>query len=215
MKTFILLILLLAGGFAFWAFNDGGMPSMPFGKSESTPKESVTHTVVKGDTLHSISRKHHTTVASIQKLNNLSSNTILIGDKLTIQPGSQSSNPSTTTSEPKSNQTTNTEPKEKAEPVVQLKSLPKPKTVTRKNLPKSTVMESSKIAIDINARNQVYLKNSSGKFAPAGSIIYGSDADKNGNEIKTITYRDLKGKETTLPGSADPEAVIRLSLKKK
>ena len=76
-------------------------------------------------------------------------------------------------------------------------------------------MESSSIGIDIDDKNQVYLKTKDGKFAPAGAIIYGSDADANGMEIKTITYRDLKGRETTLPGSADPESVIRLSLKKR
>lgn len=207
MKTFILLLLLLAGGFAFWAFNDGSIPSMTSGKNDSAPDGAITHTVVKGDTLHSISRKHNTTVASIQKLNKLSSNTILVGDQLTIQPGQQLSS-----SRPKKTQSTaQASPKEAPKAA----SPPKPKAVTRKNLPKSTVMESSKIAIDINARNQVYLKNASGKFAPAGTIIYGSDADENGNEIKTITYRDLKGKETTLPGNAEPEAVIRLSLKKK
>ena len=195
---------------------------MPFGQTESTSNGSITHIVVKGDTLHSISRKHNTTVSSIQKLNKLSSNTILIGDRLTVQPGQQTGSPAVASDSPKptprkAQPVANVKPAPKTEPKAQPKpkALPKAKTVTRRNLPKTTVMESSKIAIDINARNQVYLKNSSGKFAPAGSIIYGSDADKHGNEIKTITYRDLKGKETTLPGNADPEAVIRLSLKKK
>jgi LysM repeat protein len=194
MKFFLLLLLLLAGGFAFWKFNDSQ-------ESDKIINDgSITHVVVKGDTLSSLARKHRTTVASIKKRNSLSSDTILLGTTLSIMAGNRVQTPAATI-------TRNENLK---------KDLPKPKKVmTKKELPKSTVMESSSIGIDIDDKNQVYLKTKDGKFAPAGTIIYGSDADANGMEIKTITYRDLKGKETTLPGSADPQSVIRLALKKR
>lgn len=196
MKTFILLLLLLAGGFAFWKYSESASPAI------EDSNGTITHVVKKGDTLSSIARKNQTSVASIKTLNKLNSDTIHVGDRLSILPGDKKSATSTTV----------------AKKEVRKKEQPKPKkakAVAKKELPKSTVMESSSIGIDINAKNQVYLKNKDGKFAPAGSIIYGSDADANGMEIKTVTYRDLKGKETTLPGAADPEAVIRLALKKK
>lgn len=198
MKFFLLLLLLLAGGFAFWKYNESK------DSDKIVNDGSITHVVVKGETLYSIARKHRTTVASIKERNDFSSDTIHVGDSLRVLAGDQrktvSSSPATARKET---------PK---------KSLPKPKSpkvIAKKELPKSTVMESSSIGIDINDKNQVYLKTKDGKFAPAGAIIYGSDADANGMEIKTITYRDLKGKETTLPGSADPESVIRLALKKR
>ncbi len=196
MKFFLLLLLLLAGGFAFWKFNDA-QPS-----EQLTKDGSLTHIVVKGDTLSSLARKHGTTVASIKKRNSLSSDTIHLGTSLNILPGDRTQSPVAVASKKRT-------PKN---------DLPKPKlnkVITKKELPKSTVMESSTIGIDIDDRNQVYLKTKDGKFAPAGTIIYGSDADANGMEIKTITYRDLKGKETTLPGTSDPESVIRLALKKR
>lgn len=204
MKTFILLILLLLGGFAFWKFSESENPAIS--EKVNRPAGSILHTVVKGDTLHSIARSHRTTVKSIQQLNRLDDTTILIGDSLVVMPGKKSSTPAAQPSVPKAVVVTDPQPPKPKQPT---------KPVTRKNLPKSAVMESSKIAIDIDAKNQVYLKNADGKFAPAGTIIYGSDADANGNEVKTITYRDLKGRETTLPGGALPESVIRLALKKK
>lgn len=198
MKFFLLLLLLLAGGFAFWKYNESK------DSDKIVNDGSITHVVVKGETLYSIARKHRTTVASIKERNDFSSDTIHVGDSLRVLAGDQrktvSSSPATARKEtPKQNL-----PKPKS-----------PKVIAKKELPKSTVMESSSIGIDINDKNQVYLKTKDGKFAPAGAIIYGSDADANGMEIKTITYRDLKGKETTLPGSADPESVIRLALKKR
>ncbi len=194
MKFFLLLLLLLAGGFAFWKFNE----SQESGKIINDG--SITHVVVKGDTLSSLARKHRTTVASIKKRNSLSSDTILLGTTLSIMAGNRAQTPAATIARNENHK----------------KDLPKPKKIiTKKELPKSTVMESSSIGIDIDDKNQVYLKTKDGKFAPAGTIIYGSDADAYGMEIKTITYRDLKGKETTLPGSADPQSVIRLALKKR
>ncbi len=44
-----------------------------------------THTVKKGETLYSISRKYKITVSQLKKSNNLSSNTIRIGQKLKIK----------------------------------------------------------------------------------------------------------------------------------
>lgn len=234
MKTLILLILLLASGFAFWKLNQTSNLSFLSAPEQSRPAGSISHTVTKGETLHSIARQHRTTVRSLKDLNRLKDSTIFVNDALTVMPGTKSSQTRAVHNE--SNQPKVKSPvKENATPTaaakVQPKSSPpkalvvaappeqKPKQkkqpVTRRNLPEHTVMESSEIAIDINAQNQVYLKNANGKFAPAGSIIYGSDADANGNEVKTITYRDLQGKETTLPGAAAPESVIRLALKKK
>jgi len=198
MKFFLLLLLLLAGGFAFWKYN-GSQDS-----DKIANDGSITHVVVKGETLYSISQKYGITVASIKERNDLSSDTIHVGDSLRILASEREKAPST------SPVTARKESPKKDLPKAKL-----PKVITKKELPKSTVMESSNIGIDIDDKNQVYLKTKDGKFAPAGAIIYGSDADANGMEIKTITYRDLKGKETTLPGSADPESVIRLALKKR
>lgn len=196
MKTFILLLLLLAGGFAFWKYSESESPAVE--KSDG----SITHIVKKGDTLSSIARHNNTSVTSIKSRNQLTSDTIHIGERLSIIPGELA-------------RATPTAVAKKEAPKKDLPKPKKPKAVAKKELPKSTVMETRSIGIDINDKNQVYLKTKDGKFAPAGTIIYGSDADANGMEIKTVTYRDLKGKETTLPGAADPEAVIRLALKKK
>lgn len=203
MKFFLFLLLLLAGGFAFWKFQD----KLPTFSTEQTQDGVTTHTVVKGDTLHALARKYNTTVSSIKQRNGLTSDTIHLNDQLKIKAGEASkSTPSVLVKRAP-------EPTPKAVPP-KPKSVKPNKPVAKKALPKSTIMETSAIAIDIDDRNQVYLKNKEGKFAPAGSIIYGSDADKNGMEIKTITFKDLKGRETTLPNSADPQEVIRLALKK-
>lgn len=58
------------------------------GKVVYTPKikeNTVTHTVVKGDTLWSISQKYGVTVDEIKKKNKLKDNTIYIGQKLVIK----------------------------------------------------------------------------------------------------------------------------------
>lgn len=47
-------------------------------------EESITYTVVGGDTLYSIARKYNTTVDAIKQLNNLTSNTLSIGQILII-----------------------------------------------------------------------------------------------------------------------------------
>ena len=46
---------------------------------------TITYTVVKGDSLYSISKKYNTTVDEIKRLNNLSSNNLSIGQKLIIK----------------------------------------------------------------------------------------------------------------------------------
>ncbi len=52
--------------------------------------QDTVHTVAKGDTLWLISRKYATTVGEIKRLNNLSSDMIYPGDKLTVvKPASQ------------------------------------------------------------------------------------------------------------------------------
>jgi|SRR5687768_4414487 len=48
-------------------------------------KTEVKHTVVKGDTLYGISRQYNLPVDELKKLNNLSADTISIGQKLTVK----------------------------------------------------------------------------------------------------------------------------------
>ncbi len=47
---------------------------------------SQTHTVSKGDTLYSISKRYNTTVERLKRLNNMNSNTLSIGQILIITP---------------------------------------------------------------------------------------------------------------------------------
>ncbi len=55
------------------------------GKSVSTPEKSTgSHTVVSGDTLYSIAKKYNTDVQTIKSINNLKSDTIHVGNKLSI-----------------------------------------------------------------------------------------------------------------------------------
>jgi len=55
------------------------------------PKTStaITYTVVKGDTLYSISRKHSMSVKELQNINGLRDNTISIGQALIVKPSSK------------------------------------------------------------------------------------------------------------------------------
>lgn len=195
MKTLLFLLLMLAGGFGFWWYNSNQdqLPRI----SDSSER---LHIVVKGDTLSSLSRAYHTDVASIKERNKLNSDTIVVGQKLYIIKGKSHS------VEPilvKPNKPTRPTP------------TPPARVVSKEQLPKSTVMETRSIAIDINDKNQVYLKNDKGQFVHAGQIIYGSDSDASGREVKTVTFVERNGRETSLPGDADPEAVIRLALKAK
>lgn len=51
--------------------------------------QTVTHTVVKGDTLYNISKRHNTTVEQIKQLNNLDNNTIKLGQRLNVLTNTQ------------------------------------------------------------------------------------------------------------------------------
>lgn len=53
--------------------------------AEVEPPAPQYHTVAAGDTLYNISRRYNTTVDEIKKLNNLTSNTIKIGQQLRVQ----------------------------------------------------------------------------------------------------------------------------------
>ena len=52
--------------------------------SDSNPSECVVYTVKKGDSLYSIAQKYDSTADAIKRYNNLSSNTLAIGQKLKI-----------------------------------------------------------------------------------------------------------------------------------
>ena len=55
--------------------------------STGSTSTGSTHTVAKGDTLYGISKKYNTTVASIKQINGLTSDTILVGQKLNLTGG--------------------------------------------------------------------------------------------------------------------------------
>ncbi|WHZ31187.1 LysM peptidoglycan-binding domain-containing protein [Desemzia incerta] len=63
----------------------------PSTSKESNTGNATSYTIQSGDTLSGIARKHNTTVANLKSLNKLSSDTIYVGQKLTIQ-GTASSN---------------------------------------------------------------------------------------------------------------------------
>lgn len=52
--------------------------------SGDTTKDNVVYTVQKGDSLYSIAREYGTTVDALKKINNISSNTLSIGQKLLL-----------------------------------------------------------------------------------------------------------------------------------
>lgn len=52
--------------------------------SGDTPKDNVVYTVQKGDSLYSIAREYGTTVDALKKINNITSNTLSIGQKLLL-----------------------------------------------------------------------------------------------------------------------------------
>lgn len=56
--------------------------SVVYHKAANT--DYMTITIKKGDTLYSLSKKYHTTVAALQKLNNLKSSKIIAGKKLKV-----------------------------------------------------------------------------------------------------------------------------------
>ena len=60
--------------------------------SSMTVEDSETYTVVSGDSLYKIANKFNTTVDEIKRLNNLTSNTLSIGQKLIIKQNNSSDN---------------------------------------------------------------------------------------------------------------------------
>jgi LysM repeat protein len=68
--------------------------SLPAGQPGSPASRSGTYTVVAGDTLSGIARRHGTTVAALKRENGLTSDTIRVGDRLKV-PGAAPSAPTT------------------------------------------------------------------------------------------------------------------------
>ncbi|MEO7190821.1 MAG: LysM peptidoglycan-binding domain-containing protein [Vicinamibacterales bacterium] len=64
-----------------------GLPSAPTRVASAAPRPAapVTYRVQRGDTLFSIARRFETTVAVIKQLNRLRSNSISVGDRLTLR----------------------------------------------------------------------------------------------------------------------------------
>ncbi|MDD3340835.1 MAG: LysM peptidoglycan-binding domain-containing protein [Bacilli bacterium] len=67
-----------------------GTPEVPI----EEPSDNTIHTVVAGDTLWDLARKYNTTVAELKRLNNLTSDSLSIGQKLIITgtPGESTTN---------------------------------------------------------------------------------------------------------------------------
>lgn len=59
--------------------------------SSNTESENITYVVIGGDSLYSIAKKYNTTVDEIKRLNNLTSNTLSIGQVLKIPSSNDSS----------------------------------------------------------------------------------------------------------------------------
>ncbi|MFL2137494.1 LysM peptidoglycan-binding domain-containing protein [Desemzia sp. FAM 23991] len=86
----------------------GSTPSTPVmptpSENENTNPETGTtsqYTIQSGDTLTSIAKKYNTSVASLKSMNNLKSDTIYVGQKLTVNGSAQGgSTPSTGTTTP-------------------------------------------------------------------------------------------------------------------
>lgn len=64
----------------------GDILKLPSDENTSEVITSGIHTVIQGDTLYSIARKYNTTVNELKSLNNLTSNTLSLGQQLKI-PG--------------------------------------------------------------------------------------------------------------------------------
>lgn len=61
------------------------VPEQPNPSTEIETNASTYHTVIKGDTLYSLSRRYNTTVDAIKSLNGLSSNNLALGMKLRVK----------------------------------------------------------------------------------------------------------------------------------
>jgi len=58
-------------------------------KGEAGTSKQIEYTIIKGDTLYQIARKHNTTVDHIKRLNSLKGDGISVGSKLVIEPDSK------------------------------------------------------------------------------------------------------------------------------
>lgn len=80
-------------------------------KEVSTVSDRIVHTVKKGETLASIAKKYHVSVANLKKWNNLKKDTLKIGQKLTIYtsggPAVKSVKSNTTKSKPSNSKPAN------------------------------------------------------------------------------------------------------------
>lgn len=68
------------------------IPQTPEVTDTAATPSSVTHTVVAGDTLYSLAKKYHTTVDALKKENQLTSDILSLGQRLTI-PSTQTVDP--------------------------------------------------------------------------------------------------------------------------
>ena len=84
-------VKIMAGGVLLSALGLGTLPATQASAAEATGKKtqtkSLSHTVVAGDTLYSIAQTNGTTVDAIKNANNLSSDSLQIGQTLTIPVG--------------------------------------------------------------------------------------------------------------------------------
>lgn len=62
----------------------GQVLKLPVSKEEPTEDKNNYHIVVKGDSLYQLAKKYNTTVEELQKINNLNSTSLSIGQKLTL-----------------------------------------------------------------------------------------------------------------------------------
>ena len=75
----------------------GQVLELPSTEIIEIPTTTTTYTVTSGDTLYSIAKKYNTTVDKIKQQNNLSTNTLSIGQKLEIPTSEFIEVPTTTT----------------------------------------------------------------------------------------------------------------------
>jgi LysM repeat protein len=76
------LVIYRSGGPSSTTTTSSGSKGTSTNKASTTTK---THTVKKGETLSSVSKKYGCTVADLKKWNNLKSNTVKVGQKLKIK----------------------------------------------------------------------------------------------------------------------------------
>ena len=90
--------------------NNGGSTGNNTGSGTGTSTTDTVHTVKSGDTLFGLAAQYGTTVANIKSWNNLSGDTIYIGQKLVVKKGTGSSGTNTgnDNSSSNNNSTTNT-----------------------------------------------------------------------------------------------------------